>query len=664
MEDQPAGWDRIDRIRISPWRGGKGTSTLVLHALSTRRDTILVVRGTSSATGAGEAALAAGAAARVSRWLTDLGIDHGGIDDQAVEAGGLAGSKLAILAYNPRPSPAAVTALRSFIEQGGKLIVFGSASSALARVMGLELGTHTVSHEPGRWAAMRFSEPETWKVPARVHETAWSLIPARPSAAGTEVIARWERADGQSTPDPACLASPAGFWFCHLPRGDDPQGKRELLLGLMAHHDSTLWPWAARHALDAAGRVGPFPDLPAAFAHIRARVPGAQRPRAASQLEKTAERHRELAAAFAAGRYREVVQGSPRLAGELALAYALTSEARPGERRGVWDHDGVGLFPGDWDRTTRRLAGLGITAVFPNLAWGGLAHYPSRVLPGSNTLRLHGDQLGQCLRAAHARGLEVHVWKICWNLSNAPADFRDRLRAEGRLQRDRGGASLDWLCPSHPANRRLEIEALKEMAGQYEIDGIHLDYIRYPGAGACYCRGCRERFETESGAGVTAWPEDVTEGRPRYRAFLDWRAGQITALVREASRVVRPLRPGLRLSAAVFRSYPSCRESVGQDWKLWLDRGYLDFVCPMNYTDSTEGFRATTRLQVTVSGDARRLVPGIGVLSGESQLGPAETAAQVVAARELGAGGFVFFDLGPTLADDILPFMGFPATRP
>jgi uncharacterized lipoprotein YddW (UPF0748 family) len=552
--------------------------------------------------------------------------------------------------------------LRAFLGRGGKLIVFGSSSAALARLMDLELGTYAVSHQPGRWAAMRFNTPSDWGAPERVYETAWSLVPARPAGDGAEVIAQWESADGQGTGDPACLSSPGGFWFCHLPRGDDPQGKRELLLALVGRYQPELRRTAAKHALAQAGRIGPHPDLPSAFAHVRARTSGGARTRAEAQLDRVAALHRNVAGDFAAGRYQAVIREAPAVSAQLALAYTMTSRGKHGEIRGVWDHDGVGLFPGDWDRTCELLAARGVTAILPNHAWGGLAHYPSRILPRSNTHRLHGDQLQQCVRAAARHGLEVHVWKVCWNMGNAPAAFRDRLQDAGRLQRDEHGASQPWLCPSHPENRRQELDALKEMARDYPIDGVHLDYIRYPGPDACFCAGCRARFQQQTAVKVSAWPGEVREKGRFHRQFLTWRADQITALVHDVSREVRAVRPGLRVSAAVFRSYPSCRDSVGQDWKTWLDRGYVDFVCPMNYTESAEGFRATTRLQRSVAGNAGRLAPGIGVLSGESQLGAAETAAQVVAARELQTAGFVFFDLSPTLMDDVLPYLGFPAT--
>ena len=49
------------------------------------------------------------------------------------------------------------------------------------------------------------------------------------------------------------------------------------------------------------------------------------------------------------------------------------------------------------------------------------------------------------------------------------------------------------------------------------------------------------------------------------------------------------------ISAAVFKNFPRCRDEVGQDWRLWIDRGYLDFVCPMDYTGSDAEFESLVR---------------------------------------------------------------------
>ena len=66
-------------------------------------------------------------------------------------------------------------------------------------------------------------------------------------------------------------------------------------------------------------------------------------------------------------------------------------------------------------------------------------------------------------------------------------------------------------------------------------------------------------------------------------------------MVKAVSEQVRRVKPKIKISAAVFRNWAVDRDGVGQDWKLWCERGYLDFVCPMDYTESDGQFDVWVR---------------------------------------------------------------------
>ncbi len=208
------------------------------------------------------------------------------------------------------------------------------------------------------------------------------------------------------------------------------------------------------------------------------------------------------------------------------------------------------------------------------------------------------------------------------------------------------GKPFDWLCPSHPENRKLELESMLEVARKYPVDGLHFDYIRYPGPECCYCDGCRRRFEAESGRPVTDWPKECYSGG-RKEEYNDWRCRQITALVAVVSREAKKIRPGLKISAAVFGSYPGCRQWVAQDWPEWIKAGYLDFVCPMDYTESDAAFTGLVRNQTKLAEGRMPVYAGIGATSSSSTLMPDRVVGQIHLARSLGAAGFVIFNFEP-----------------
>jgi uncharacterized lipoprotein YddW (UPF0748 family) len=662
IEGAPAGWQQIDAVRISPWRGQSRAAAFVIHELAARRDALVLVQGTTSLPNPGERAFAQRTAQRISQWLTDAGIPHGAIDDDAVIAGGLDAARVAILCYVENPPPRELEALRAFVARGGKLVVFYSGSASLARMMGFRLGRFERTDDAGRWAALRFANPEALGTPERVHDHAWTRIPVAPELPGTRVVAVWEDAAGRASADAACLAGPHGYWFTHLPRAEDDAGKQRMLLAMVGAHDPAAWQAAARKRLREAGRVGPFGDLPAALDGIPRMAPAARQRRVADALRPARDLHRQATAAFAAGRYRQALTTADALHDAVQGAYGLAHAPAPGERRAVWDHDALGWYPGDWPRSTALLAESGMTAIFPNLLWAGKAHYPSRTVPTSQSFDRYGDQARQCVDAARTHGLEVHAWVVCWNLENAPAPLVERMRRENRLQQDASGREKIWLCPHQPANTQYMLAAIRELAAAYPLHGIHLDYIRMPDANHCFCPASRRAFEASLGRAAPAWPQAVRNGGPLAAAWTQWRAAQITAFVQQTRQTLRAVRPTLQLSAAVYPQYPSCRDSIGQDWGRWLQQDLVDFVCPMSYTEDIANFRAGLDGYLALPGARGRILPGIGVTSSESRLQPHQVLDQITAARTANAPGFILFNLDHTLRRETLPLLRLGAT--
>ncbi len=201
-----------------------------------------------------------------------------------------------------------------------------------------------------------------------------------------------------------------------------------------------------------------------------------------------------------------------------------------------------------------------------------------------------------------------------------------------------------------------------EIARKYPVDGLHFDYIRYPDADHCYCEGCRERFEKHRGERVADWPGAVRAQGPLRAAWLDWRRDQITAVVRAVSEQARQVRPGIRISAAVFSNWPFDRDHIGQDWKLWCEKGYLDFVCPMDYTDNNNSFRAQVRNQTKWCA-GKPLYPGIGLSTWGNPCDAVRLIEQIGICRELGTGGFTVFNFDRN-AREVLPYLGCGATAP
>lgn len=423
----------------------------------------------------------------------------------------------------------------------------------------------------------------------------------------------------------------------------------------MGHFQPKLWDSIAAATIKQADQVGPFQTFADLRRHIITTVtPQSSRDLAARDLDKTTASLEHAKRLLEQNQAFQSIPFARKCREKRVKIYLLTRASPPREARAVWDHSPTGPYPGDWNRTCKELSEAGFNMIIPNMLWGGLAHYPSDVLPRSQTYEKYGDQIEQCLKAAHQHGLEVHVWKVNHNLSTAPISFVRKMRKAGRTQVSVKGEPSDWLNPAHPENFQLEVDSMLEVVRKYPVDGIHFDYIRYPNDRHCYSDYSRTKFEADTGIKVQNWPGDCYDSKLKSQ-YRDWRAAQITRLVETVQREARKIRPGIKISAAVFREYPDCREWVAQDWPLWAQRGYLDFICPMDYTDNDTQFRIWIEDQQKHLAGRIPIYPGIGALSTEASLSSDRVLGQIDVTRKLNTGGFTIFSLNPQTLSSIVP---------
>ena len=250
---------------------------------------------------------------------------------------------------------------------------------------------------------------------------------------------------------------------------------------------------------------------------------------------------------FAAHRQRQEAKR------QALISHAKRQVPARGEIHAVWDQSGCGLYPGNWAKTMQILKARRITDLFVNVAGAGFAHYPSAVLPRSKTFEQEGDQLAACLAAAKGTGIRVHAWVICFGTTRATPDRLEIFRKRGWRLKTAKGTFANHLDPSNEAVREYVLSAIGELQSRYPVAGIHLDFVR--------------------------WDDGAV--KPKNAATF------VSRFVADARRRVQ--RPKW-LTAAVYGKYPSCIGSVGQDWVGWLDMGVVDYVVPMDYSESLVRF--------------------------------------------------------------------------
>jgi len=602
------GWEKISTMRISGWRAGTNSTVCAIANVATsgrKPDVAIVYAESLAAKGGGEAKGYMTFAANMSASLEALGVGSTIIADTDLTPELLAPMKAVVLPYNPSVPSNALAAVRGFVLGGRKLLGCYSLPKEVAELLGVELKGTVRPEDRGESPIAGFLREGKGLAnqPDFTPQQSWITSVVRPGK-GTTAVAMWGTGKKGAMKYPALVRASTGVYMAHVWLGGTSGAQGQLLRAIV-------------------GDLAP---------ELEARI---------AAREKSKEERR------------------------LAIrAWLADCPSKTGEHRAFWCHSARGL--GDdhnWDSSIRFLKGTGFNAILPNLCWGGVAFYDSQVLPVSPDVATRGDALKECLAACRKYGVKCHVWKVCWNMGSYTSQaFADRMAATNRVQVGFNGAVKGrWLCPSNPDNQQLEIDAMCELARK-GVDGIHFDYIRYPDLNHCFCAGCRTRFEAFAGVSLTNWPAQVRADEALKLKWAEFRASNITKVVKTVAERVRAESPGVQISAAVFRNPATDADTVGQDWSRWCREGWLDFVCPMDYVDSAAMFKSQARMQNEAVGKAK-LYPGIGLScwtnDGEDAV---RLAKQIQAVRDLGLGGFTVFNFDRR-AEAVLPLMRLGVTK-
>ena len=598
-EGKPSGWKDVTAFRVCGWRGASMDAAIRVANIKTYRvDARVVVLRTASDSSSGTWA------GRVASSLSALGVASRQVSDCDLKEADLKGIRFVTLPYNPRLAKGATDLLKGYVAGGGKLLVCYVLTKEVANLVGVRnVGSFVPDSTGNAIAGFLRTGAGLEGQPEFSPQGSWRAVRVEPLPGG-EVVAHWAGRCGEggrqfrSLGVPALIRTPSGIYMSHIWNG----GSSGAPLRLMQSIVGTL-----------------APDLK-----------GTMEEKARDMERRVAEQRRA----------------------------AKMVGLKDGELRAVWCHTPYGCdAEHDWEASVKLMKENGYTDLIANLCWGGMAFYRSQVLPVSPEVATSGDALDLCLAACRKHGVRLHVWKVCWRMSSkVTAKYREEMRAAGRTQVLFGGKdNTGWLCPSNPENQRDEVETMLELARR-GVDGVHFDYIRYPNADGCFCEGCRRRFEGRYGVKVAKWPAAVRKDADLAAKWHDFRCDNISKVVKEVAGRLHG-RSKVQISAAVFNAVDSCHKTVGQDWAAWCRNGWLDFVCPMDYTKSAEIFAGMVRHQMQRAGKVK-VYPGIGLScwpdDGENirRLGE-----HIEVVRKLGLDGFTVFALGARAAET------FPAFR-
>lgn len=157
-----------------------------------------------------------------------------------------------------------------------------------------------------------------------------------------------------------------------------------------------------------------------------------------------------------------------------------------------------------------------------------------------------------------------------------------------------------WIDFGHPEAAKYTVGVINHLVQNYDIDGLHLDRIRYPeigisgqtpttGANVGYNTTSVERFQRHNNITVGSPPPAAGDSQ-----WSQWRRDQVTNIVRRVYLNALAIKPNLKVSAALIAfggigsseaAWNSAEANwrVYQDWRAWTQEGIIDIAIPMVY---------------------------------------------------------------------------------
>lgn len=273
------------------------------------------------------------------------------------------------------------------------------------------------------------------------------------------------------------------------------------------------------------------------------------------------------------------------------------------------------------------------TVIFQTRIRGSVI-YPSSIEPwdecltGKPGMNPGYDPLAFAIDECHKRGMELHAWLVA-----IPLGDTNRQRALGsssiirkRPQLCRLAKGEYFMIPSSPGTADYIASICKEIVTKYDVDGISLDYIRYP-----------EKI-------YNFWDSGTNSEK---RAF-------ITRIVKAVHDTVKKIKPWVKLSSSPIGKCNNlsrystggwdCFNAVYQEPQEWLRLNLQDMLFPMMYFQGNNFYPFL--FDWKENSYNHPVAPGLGIYfldrrEGNWQIN--DIRAQIHTSRKSGIGGVAMF---------------------
>lgn len=227
------------------------------------------------------------------------------------------------------------------------------------------------------------------------------------------------------------------------------------------------------------------------------------------------------------------------------------------------------------------------------------------VLTGKNNGDPGYDPLAFAIEECHKRGLECHAWIVALPLGN-----RKHIASLGKQSVTKKYPDICltyrkhmYLNAGHPQTKEYLMSIVNEIIQQYDVDGVHFDYLRYPD-------------------NARRFPDTYDFRRwGKGRSIDQWRRDNLTEILRYIYKKVKTIKPWVKVSTSPVGKYRdtsryssrgwNAYNAVYQDVQGWLGEGIQDQIYPMMYFRGNSFYPFALDWQEQSNG--RHIIPGLGI---------------------------------------------------
>jgi uncharacterized lipoprotein YddW (UPF0748 family) len=280
----------------------------------------------------------------------------------------------------------------------------------------------------------------------------------------------------------------------------------------------------------------------------------------------------------------------------------------------------------------------------------GVTMYPSKVVEKyigikQSTRYKNFDPIACIIQEAHKQNIKVHAWfEFGFSFAYKDTTGKWAKKYPHWIGRKRNGEMLNkngfyWWNALHPEPQKFLTELVSEVVTKYNIDGVQGDdrMPANPSEGGYDAYSLQLYFNEHNGKQPPLNAKDTT--------FVNWKSKKLNLFAKEIYKKVKLIKPNCLVTWAPS-IYPWCKQEYLQDWPVWLQDGYADYIIPQLYRYKIDAYeKVLIELNNTVPSNLKHKVfPGILTSLGDGYQSSTTLTQQMIDLnRKFGFNGEVFF---------------------